>query len=197
MAAPPIPAAGAGGQADTVKRTRRPDIWTTIFFVITAVFGVWALTLVVLTMLAIVQPTFLYQDQKIALKAGGATVVGLIALLQTYTMNAAMGTFPTFGIRMKYLMRSHRYAGRIALLLAAVIAFFCMIDIGAPQSPLTSALHGIFGSTAFLAIAIKLGLLKWRPTLAYDVAPWLGRYAAFAFVVVWITSVLTFYTDVL
>jgi hypothetical protein len=44
---------------------------------------------------------------------------------------------------------------------------------------------------------VKLGLLKWRPTLAYDAAPWLGRYATFAFVVVWITSVLTYYTDIL
>ena len=66
-----------------------------------------------------------------------------------------------------------------------------------PLSPLTSLLHAVFGSTAFVAIAVKLGLAKWRPALAYDVALWLGRYAAFAFVVVWITSVLAFYTDVL
>ena len=198
MAAPPIPAHGAGGTtSQPTKRTRRPDVWTNVFLVITSVFGIWALTLVVLTMAAIAQPKFLYVDQKTALKAGGATVVGLIALLQTYTMYAAMGKFPTFGIRMKYLMRSHRYAGRIALLLAAVIAYFCMTDIGAPQSPITSALHGVFGSTAFLAIAIKFGLLIWRPTFAYDAAPWLGRYAAFAFVMVWITSVLTYYTDIL
>jgi hypothetical protein len=186
-----------GAEQPAVKRTRRTDGWTDAFLVLTAVFGVWAASLVVLTTLAIVRPTLLYEDQKTALKAAGATVVGLIALLQVYTMNAAMGKFPTFGIRMKYLMRSHRYAGRTALLLAAVLAFFCMTDIGAPQSPLTSALHGIFGSTAFLAIAVKLGLLKWRPRVAYDVAPWLGRYAAFAFVVVWITSVLAFYTDIL
>lgn len=181
----------------TIKRTRPPDNWTTAFLVLTSVLAIWAIALVVLTTLAIAQPSFLYQDAKTAMKAAGASVVGLIALLQVYTMNAAMGKLPRFGIRMKVLMRSHRYAGRLALVLAAVIAYFCMIDIGAPQSPLTSALHGIFGSTAFAAIAVKLGLLKWRPALAYDAAPWLGRYAAFAFVVVWITSVLAFYTDVL
>jgi Family of unknown function (DUF6529) len=185
------------GEAAPVKRTRRTDAWTTLFLVVTAFFGAWAVALIALTTLAIAQPSFLYSDWKVGLKAGGATVVAAIALLQAYTMGAAMGTFPKLGIRMKYLMRSHRYMGRIALVLAAVIAFFCMTDIGAPQSPLTSLLHGIFGSTAFVAIAIKLGLLKWRPAVAYDVAPWLGRYAVFAFLVVWVTSVLTFYTDIL
>jgi Family of unknown function (DUF6529) len=183
--------------APPVKRTRRTDGWTDLFLVITAVFGLWAAAMIVLTSVAIIRPTFLYSDWKVALKAVGATAVGILALFQAFTMGAAMGTFPRFGIRMKYLMRSHRYMGRITLLLAAVIAFFCMTDIGAPQSPLTSLLHGIFGSTAFIAIAVKLALLKWRPSLAYDAAPWLGRYATFAFIVVWITSVLTYYTDVL
>lgn len=181
----------------TAKRTRRPDAWTTAFLVITAVYGAWALALIGLTLLSIAEPTFLYQDQKTFLKAVGATVVLLLAIYQTFTMGAAMGTFPRFGIRMRYLMRGHRYGGRIALILAAVIAFFCMTDIGAPLSPLTSATHGISGATAFTAIATKLALLKWRPQLAYDVAPWLGRTAAIAFAAIWVSSVLAFYTDIL
>ena len=181
----------------TVRRTRQTDAWTTLFLVITAVYGVWAIGLIVLTLLTIAQPSFLYQDQKTALKAAGATVVLLIAAYQGFTMAAAMGQIPRFGIRMKHLMRGHRWAGRTALVLAAVIAYFCMTDIGAPTRPLTSAVHGLFGGTAFAAIAIKLGLLQWRPALAYDVAPWLGRYAAVAFAVIWATSVLAFYTDIL
>ena len=58
-------------------------------------------------------------------------------------------------------------------------------------------MHAIFGGTAFAAIAVKLALLKWRPALAYDAAPWLGRYAAIAFVVIWVTSVVAYYTDIL
>jgi hypothetical protein len=195
VASPSIPV--DPGAPTAAKRTRKTDRWTDLFLVITAIFGIWGVGLVLLTTAAIISPTFLYQDQKIALKAVGATVVALLALSQTYTMTAAMGKMPRFGIKMKYLMRSHRYGGRVALVLAAVVAYFCMTDIGAPQSPLATMLHTIFGSTAFLAIAIKLGLLKWRPTLGYDAAPWLGRYAAFAFVVVWISSVLAYYTDVL
>ena len=183
--------------APTAKRTRQTDAWTTAFLGLTAVFGTWALALIFLTFTAIAEPRFLYQDQKTALKAAGATVVLVLACYQAFTMAAAMGQAPRLGIRMKYLMRGHRYGGRIALILAAVIAFFCMTDIGAPLSPVTSAVHGIAGGTAFTAIGVKLALLKWRPALAYDLAPWLGRYAALAFAVIWLTSVLAFYTDVL
>ena len=91
------------------------------------------LGLIVLTVLAIADPAFLYRDAKTALKAAGATVVLLIAGYQFFTMGAAMGQLPRFGIRMKWPMRGHRWAGRIALVLAAVIAFFCMTDIDAAQ----------------------------------------------------------------
>jgi hypothetical protein len=105
MASPTIPVDGSA--AGPVKRTRKTDVWTTVFLVLTAVLGIWSLTLIVLTLLAIAQPAFLYSDQKAALKAAGATVVGL-----------------------------------------------------------RGAIHGFFGSTAFIAIAVKLALLKWRPSLA-------------------------------
>lgn len=192
MASPTMPAGGTA--AAPVKHTRKPDIWTTVFLVLTAVLGVWSLTLIVLTALAIVQPSFFYSDAKAALKAAGATAVALIALEQAFTMGAAMGVVPRFGLRMRTLMRTHRYLGRIALLLAAVVAFFCMTDLGAPSTPIRGAIHGFFGSTAFIAIAIKLGLLKWRPSLAYDAAPWLGLYAVIAFCIVALTSAAAYYT---
>jgi hypothetical protein len=84
--------------------------------------------------------------------------------------------------------------GRITLVLAAVIAWFCMVDLGAPSTPLRAAIHSFFGSTGFIAIAVKLGLLRWRPSLAYDLAPWLGRYAVVAFIIVAITSAGAYYT---
>jgi hypothetical protein len=183
-----------GPPSAPVKRTRRSDIWTTIFFVLTVVFGIWSLTLIVLTLLAITQPAFFYSDAKAALKAAGATVVALVAVEQSITMGAAMGIVPRYGIRIRTLMRTHRYLGRMALVLAAVVAFFCMTDLGAPPSPIRGAIHAFFGSTAFIAIAIKLGLLKWRPAVAYDAAPWLGSYAAIAFVIVALTSAAAYYT---
>jgi hypothetical protein len=195
MTAPTIPA----GTVDSpprppVKRTRKPDVWTTVFLVVTALFGAWSLALIVMTVLAIASPSFLYSDQKSALKAAGATLVGLIAIEQAFTMGAAMGKVPRFGIRISRLTRVHRYAGRTALVLTAVVAYFCMTDLGAPLSPIRGAIHGFFGSTAFIAIAIKFALLKWRRSLAYDAAPWLGSYAAVAFIIVAVTSAAAYYT---
>lgn len=194
MSSPTIPVDAPAGASTPARRTRASDVWTTIFLALTGVLGAWSLLLIVLTLLAIVQPAFFYSDAKAALKAAGATMVGLLAIEQAYTMGAAMGKVPRFGLRIRTLMRTHRYAGRIALLLAAVVAYFCLTDLGAPSSPLRGAIHGFFGSTAFIAIAVKLALLKWRPSLAYNAAPWLGSYAAVAFVIVAVTSAAVYYT---
>jgi hypothetical protein len=182
------------GTVQRERRTRTPDWLTDLFLAITTLFGAWGVGLIVLTTLAIVQPAFLYSDQKSALKAAGATVVAILALSQTYTMHAAMGHLPRGGLRIRQLMVRHRYGGRIAIVLAAVIAFFCMTDLGAPTDPLRVGIHAFFAATAFVAIAIKLALIRFRPHLAYDAAPWLGTYAAFAFVVVWISSAVAYVT---
>jgi hypothetical protein len=97
MAGTSIPSKDPVPTAPPVKRTRRTDVWTDLFLVITAVFGLWAATLIVLTSVAIIRPTFLYSDWKVALKAVGATAVAALALFQAFTMGAAMGTFPRFG----------------------------------------------------------------------------------------------------
>jgi hypothetical protein len=157
--------------------------------------AVWAVALVVLTFLAITQPQFFYSDQKSAIKAAGATVVAIIAVSQLYTMESVMGHLPRGGLRVRVLMRTHRWGGRIALLLAALIAFFCMTDLGAPPSPIRGAVHAVLASSAFSAIALKLLLIRFRPQVAYDLAPWLGRYAALAFVGVWFTSAFAYYTS--
>jgi uncharacterized protein DUF6529 len=180
------------------KRTRKPDALSAAFLALTGVFGVWGLSLFVLTVLAIVQPKFLYDDQKNLLKAVGATVVAVLAGFQALTMYAAMGIIPRGQIKMKYLMRGHRYGGRIAIALAVAVAWFCIVDRGAATDPFPrAAIHTFFGSTAFAALAVKFSLLRWRPALAYDVAPWLGRYVAIAFIVIWITSAYAYFTGTL
>lgn len=124
MSSPTVPADAPATAPPAARRTRPGDAWTTTFLVVVAVPGAWSLALIVLTVLAITQPAFFYSDEKAGLKALGASLVGLIAIEQAYTMGAAMGKAPRFGLRMRTLMRTHRYAGRIALVLAAVIAYF-------------------------------------------------------------------------
>ena len=190
--------AGTPPTAEPVKRTRPPDSLSWVFLAITAIFGVWGVGLFVLTVLAIAQPAFLYDDQKNLLKALGSTVVAVLAIFQGLTMAAAMGKIPRGGVKMKYLMRAHRYGGRIAILLAVAVAYFCIIDRGAATVPFPrAAIHAFFGATAFAVLAVKFALLRFRPAVAYDWAPRLGAYAALAFVVIWVTSAWAYFTGTL
>jgi hypothetical protein len=176
------------------RRTRIPDRLTDVVLVVTAVFGLWAVALVVLTLIGIAQPAYYFVDQKAAIKAAGSTVVVLLTFSQFYTMESVLGHLPRGSIKMRQMMRVHRIGGRLAILLAAVIAYFCITDIGAPHDPLRVAIHAIAGSTAFTLLGLKFALIRFRPHLAYDAAPWIGRVVAVCFVVIWISSGLAYFT---
>lgn len=181
MDAPTLPAPAPASPAPA--RTRRTDAWTTLFLALTATLGVWSLVLIALTLAAIVDPAYDAEDDLFDLKAVGAVTVGLIAIGQGFTMGAAMGKVPKLGLPMRTLMRTHRRVGRVGLALAGVVAFFCWrASNGAATAE--GIVHGALASTGFLAIATKFALLKWRPSLAFRVAPWLGTYAAVAFILV-------------
>jgi hypothetical protein len=180
--------------APRARRTRVPDRLTDLVLVITAVFGVWCVALIVLTIIGITEPAFIYSDPKIAIKALGSTVVAGLAVAQLYTMESVLGHLPRGTFKMKTMLRLHRAGGRIAVVLAALIAYFCITDVGAPTSPTRVAIHAIFGATAFTLLGIKFALIRFRPAIAYDVAPWIGRVVAICFVVIWITSGLAWLT---
>lgn len=99
MSSPTVPADTQPVAPAAPRRTRPTDVWTTIFLILVAALGAWSLVLIVLTLLAIAQPSFFYSDEKAALKALGASLVGLIAIEQAYTMGAAMNKVPRFGLR--------------------------------------------------------------------------------------------------
>jgi hypothetical protein len=167
----------------TARRTRKTDAWTTLFFALTAALGTWSLVLIAATLLAIIDPSFDADDDTFDLKTIGALTVALIAVGQAFTMGAAMGKVPTLGLPMRTLMRTHRRVGRLGLALAGVVAFLCWRASGGPPTP-EGIVHGALASTGFLAIAIKFALLKWRRGFAFAAAPWLGTYAAVAFILV-------------
>src|SRR5688572_25579957 len=177
------------------RKTRVPDWLTDVVVVVTAIFGVWAVVLVVLTIIGIAEPAFYYTDQKAAIKAVGSTVVVLLTFSQFYTMESVLGHLPRGSIKMRSMMRVHRIGGRIAIILAAVIAFFCMVDVGAPSNSMRVLIHVVAGSTAFALLAIKFALIRWKPHLAYDTAPWIGRIVAVCFVAIWLTSGYAYFTN--
>lgn len=173
----------AAPATDPARRTRRTDAWTTLFLALTGTLGAWSLVLIALTLVRIVDPTVDADDDTFDLKAVGSATVALIAVAQAFTMGAAMGVVPKVGLRMGALMRTHRRVGRIGLTLAGAVAFLCW-RAGNGGSTVEGIVHGGLASTGFLAIATKLALLKWRPGLAFRIAPWLGVYAATAFILV-------------
>jgi len=181
MGIPSAPTAAA--TQVTARRTRKTDAWTTLFFALTAALGTWSLVLIAATLLAIIDPSFDADDDTFDLKTIGAFTVALIAVGQAFTMGAAMGKVPKAGLPMRILMRTHRRVGRVGLMLAGAVAFLCWRASGGPPTP-EGIVHGALASTGFLAIAIKFALLKWRPALAFAAAPWLGAYAAVAFILV-------------
>jgi hypothetical protein len=167
----------------TARRTRKTDAWTTLFFALTAALGTWSTVLIAATLLAIIDPSFDADDDTFDLKRIGSLTIALIAVGQAFTMGAAMGKVPRLGLPMRTLMRTHRRVGRLGLALAGVVSFLCWRASGGPPTP-EGIVHGALASTGFLAIALKFALLKWRPTLAFRAAPWLGVYAAVAFILV-------------
>jgi hypothetical protein len=179
-----------------VERARQSTLLTDVYLLLTLALGVWAAVMIGLTLLGIAYPSY-YGFDKAGIKALGATVVGLLAISQAYTMGARMGHLPKGGIRAKTLLRAHRWGGRIALTLAALIAFFCIVDIGPATSPTRVFAHGMLGSTAFLAAGVKFSLLRFRPTVGYRVAPYLGAYMAVAFIGIWFTSAYAYWTHTL
>jgi uncharacterized protein DUF6529 len=177
------------------RKTRTPDWLTDAVLIVTGIFGIWAVVLVVLTFIGITEPAFYGTQEKAAIKAVGSTVVVLLTFSQFYTMESVLGHLPRGSIKMRSMLKVHRVGGRLIIVLAALIAFFCMVDVGAPSNPIRVMVHVIAGSTAFVLLGVKFALIRWKPYLAYDTAPWIGRVVAVAFVAIWITSGYAFFTN--
>ncbi len=177
------------------RKTRAPDWLTDVVLVITGIFGIWAVVLVALTFVGIFKPSFYLVDQKAAIKAAGSTLVVLLTFSQFYTMESVLGHLPRGSVKMRTMMRVHRVGGRIAIILAAVFAFFCMVDVGAPHNTTRQLVHVVAGATAFGLLGVKFALIRWKPYLAYDTAPWIGRIVAVCFVAIWLTSGYAFFTN--
>jgi hypothetical protein len=178
------------------RKTRVPDWLTDAVLIVTGAFGIWAVILVALTFMSLAEPSFYTTDQKAFIKALGSTVVVLLTFSQFYTMESVLGHLPRGSIKMRSMMRVHRIGGRITILLAAVIAFYCMVDVGAPTDTMRQTVHIVAGTLAFVLLGIKFALIRFKPYLAYDTAPWIGRIVAVCFVAIWLSSGYAYLTGV-
>jgi hypothetical protein len=180
--------------AEPPRGTRPVAHLTSAMLVVCAVLAAWAVGLVALTAIGIIQPAYSLSGQGATWKALAASVLGMLTVLQVWSMETARGHLPRGGLRVRTLMRAHRRGGRVAVGIAAVVAFFCMVVVGAPDEPARVAIHVVFAAVAFAALAAKFALIRYRPGLAGTIAPWLGRGAALALIVVWMSSALAYLT---
>ena len=89
---------------------------------------------------------------------------------------------------------AHRVNGTLTLGLAVAVAFTCLVGPAGPTSPTRVLLHSVFGTLAFVLLALKFAVLKrlWRAGDRY--LPWIGSGLFLSFGAIWATSVATFIT---
>jgi hypothetical protein len=89
--------------------------------------------------------------------------------------------------------RLHRWSGRVALVLAVVVAYACVAGPAGPTSPTRVLLHSIFGIAAFVVLTVKFLLL--RVIKAGEKAlPVAGVSLFLVFAAIWATSVADYVT---
>jgi hypothetical protein len=96
-----------------------------------------------------------------------------------------VATFPFSGAT---AAKVHRVNGRVALTLAVLVAFSCLVGPAGPTSPSRVLLHSVFGSAVFVLLTAKFTLLRVLRT-GDRFLPYVGTLLFFAFAAIWATSV--------
>ncbi|MBV8959298.1 MAG: hypothetical protein JO087_11045 [Actinobacteria bacterium] len=87
----------------------------------------------------------------------------------------------------------HRWSGRVALVLAVLVAYSCVAGPAGPTSPTRVLLHSIFGIAAFVVLTVKFLIL--RVVKGGDKAlPIAGISLFLVFAAIWATSVADYVT---
>lgn len=87
----------------------------------------------------------------------------------------------------------HRWSGRVALVLAVLVAYSCIAGPAGPTSPTRVLLHSIFGIAAFVVLTVKFVIL--RVVKGGDKAlPIAGISLFLVFAAIWATSVADYVT---
>ena len=85
-------------------------------------------------------------------------------------------------------MKVHRISGRVALTLAVVVAFTCLVGPAGPTSPTRVLLHSLFGTLVFVVLTAKFAVLKVVKQ-GDKYLPLIGSSLFLTFGAIWATSV--------
>lgn len=117
-----------------------------------------------------------------------ATVVFALAGLQVAMAARFWGVAPAMPVSGGTAVKVHRVSGRVALLLAVVVAFSCLVGPAGPTSPTRVLLHSTFGALAFVVLTAKFAVLKVARR-GDKYLPLLGSLLFLTFGAIWATSV--------
>jgi hypothetical protein len=117
-----------------------------------------------------------------------ATIVFALAGLQVAMAARFWGVAPAIPVSGGTAVKVHRISGRVALTLAVVVAFTCLIGPAGPTSPTRVLLHSIFGTLAFVALTAKFAVLKVTKR-GDKYLPIIGSLLFLTFGAIWATSV--------
>jgi hypothetical protein len=116
------------------------------------------------------------------------TIVFLIAGFEVLFAARFWGvaTFPP--IAGSTAARFHRVGGRVALALAVLVGFTCLVGPAGPTTPTRALLHSIFGALLFIILAVKFTILRVRRR-GDRWLPYLGTALFLTFGAIWFTTV--------
>lgn len=117
-----------------------------------------------------------------------ATVVFALSGLQVFLAARFWGltTFPPTSPA--GAARLHRLSGRLALVMAVLVAFSCVVGPAGPVSPTRVLLHSIFGILVLVVLAAKFAVLRVLRR-GDKLLPFLGSSLFLVFGAIWATSV--------
>lgn len=128
----------------------------------------------------------------IAAKAWLATGAFVLVLVQLGSALAMYGRLP--GVRPPFWIGGlHRWSGRAAVLLTVPVAVHCLYALGFQDGSPRVLVHSVFGCFFYGAFVAKM-LVLHRPDSPRWSLPLLGGALFTAFVTLWLTASLWFFT---
>jgi hypothetical protein len=121
-------------------------------------------------------------------KVIATTVVFALAGLQVIMAARFWGVAGLPGVTAKTAAAVHRTSGRIALVLAVIVAISCIAGPAGPTTPTRVALHSVFGTLVFAVLIAKFLILKVLKK-GDGALPFVGASLFLVFGAIWATTV--------
>jgi hypothetical protein len=124
-----------------------------------------------------------------AAKAFLATIVMILAIVQTVT---AMGIYGRIPLRGAWVSPLHRWSGRLAVLISVPVAVHCLYALGFQAYDGRVITHSIFGCFLYGAFVFKM-LILTRDDSPGWVLPLAGGLVLSGLTALWVTAVAYFF----